>query len=225
MKIKYFIYCFKFFIFFSAISQKNDSIDVFLQNKFLFSFIYNRPIYDYYEVIYKPVNAAPHIDKIKSKMILFPEGGFRLNYSLRFYQRKALYHFFRMNIYFHRQYVEFKDTVYVINSQNKYYNEYFAEILNLAFLPEYTFRYKFNQRMCFQGSIGYNYSYTVHSNFELYKLFFPFWLNKNYFINNFQINISVLMKVTKNILIEQGFYWNTNPLWNKYIGFVIGIHL
>lgn len=182
-------------------------------------------MYDYYEVIYKPENAAPHIEKIKSRMILFSEGGFRFNYSLRFYQQNHFYHFFRMNIYFHRQYIEFKDTVYVINSQNKYYNEYITDMLNLALLPEYNFRFKLNKMVGFQAGVGYNYSYTVHSNLEFFKLFFPFWLNKNYFVNNYQLNITALIRVSKNILIEQGFYWNTNPLWNKYIGFMIGVNL
>ncbi len=226
MKIKCYILIFTFYVYVFAFSQKNDSINVFGKNKFSFSFIYNRPFVDYYEIIYKPEDTSfKNIDKIKTKMNFFPEGGFRFNYSLCFLKQKYFYHFFRINFYFHRQYIEFKDTVYVMNNQKKHYNEYVVDILNLAFLPEYVFRFKLNSWIGFQAGIGYNYSYTVHSNFELYKLFFPFWLNKNYFINNYQVNIAVLFRITKKIFIEQSYYWNTNPLWNKYLGFMIGVNL
>lgn len=211
--------------FISSIIQKNDSIDEFRLNKFSFYFIYNRPLFNFYDVIYKPENADPQIEKIRTKMFFYPDRGFRLNYSFRFYQRNKFYHFFRMNFKFHRQYIEFKDTVYVNNSSKKYYNEYFADILNLSFLPEYNLRFKINRSIALQAGTAYNYSYTFHTNFEFFKLLFPFWLNKNYFINNYQINITVLVHVTKNILLEQGFYWNTNPFWNKYIGFMLGVNL
>ncbi len=232
MKLKHLILNLIIFPFILIVSQNIDSSDVFKKNKLLLSFIYNQPFFASYETVYIPDNNdLPLIDSIKSKMYFYSDHGFRINHSLNLFQHKSFYHFFRINFYFHRQYIEFKDTVYMKHFPLvggplliKFPYKHFIDMLNLVLLPEYIFRFKLNSKFGIQAGAGYNFSYTMYYNYELYKLIHPYLINKNYFINNYQLNLSTVIKITKKNLMEIGLYWNTNPLWNKYLGFMAGVN-
>lgn len=222
---------FMVFIFYSAISQKKDSLDTFRKNKILFAFIYNQPLLDTFKTTYIPNNNdLPLIDSIKSKIKPYTDFGLRFNYALFVAKHASFYHIFRLNFYFHRQQIQFNNTIYrkhytlTTPIQVKYEYKYFIDMLNLAILPEYVLRYKLNSKVGLQFGFGYNFSYTMYYNYDFYKLIVPFLVNKNFYINNYQFNLSALIRIKKNILLEQGFYWFTNPLWNKYIGILAGVN-